>query len=88
MYSKSLQEPSIVPKSTMYGISVSTWLYSWCSWFAEQAEGIVRFVRLYEEKINELKWIIARIDAKPYNNLLIAPACIGTSCIARYLVLN
>ena len=28
------------------------------------------------------------MDAKAYNNLLIAPACIYTLCIARYLTLE
>ena len=33
------------------------------------------------------EWIIARTDEK-YNNLLTAPACICTLCIAIYLTLN
>ena len=34
------------------------------------------------------EWIIARTDAKTFNNLLIAPACICTLCIARYMCFN
>ena len=49
------------------------------------AEIVVRFERLY---VRSSKLCIAYTDAKPYNDLLIAPAYICTLCIVRYLTLN
>ena len=43
---------------------------------------------VYASVLSFSEWIITCIDAKPYNSMLIASACICTLCIARYLTLN
>ena len=53
---------------------------------------IVWFARLYGKIIKQTMLTASGLSTvqtlKPYNNLLIAPACMCTLCIARYLLLK